>query len=86
MGWAENAFGTKPLGFKTRQTRYNPIFFGNSIRGNDDAIPLTAAPNPDRLFLQFRIEGDFAARKEAVAIHMQDSIGRFHLALLNLDR
>jgi hypothetical protein len=56
-----------------------PNFFGRAIGGNDDAVPAPAAAHPDRAALQLGIQGDFATGEEAVAIHVQDAVGRFRI-------
>jgi hypothetical protein len=80
MRWTEDAGWTTAFGFKTRHAGANAVFFGDSIGGNHDAIAFASATDPDRTFLQFRIEGDFTARKKAVAINVQDAVGWSHVA------
>jgi hypothetical protein len=72
--------GTTAFGFKARHARADAVFLGDSIGGNDDAIASASTTDPDRPFLQFRIEGDFTARKEAVAINVKNAVGWFHVA------
>ena len=78
MRGTEDAGWTTALGFKTRHASADAVFFGDSVGGNDDAIPLASATDPDRAFLQFRIEGDFAACKKAVAINVQDAAQHYN--------
>jgi hypothetical protein len=80
MRWTQDAPWTKTFGFKTRHAGADAEFLGDPIGGNDDAIPFATASDPDRTFQQFRIEGDFAACKKAVAINVQDAVGRSHVA------
>ena len=80
MRWTEDTVWTTAFGFKTRHTRADAVFLGNPVGGNDNAIAFASATDPDRTLLQFRIEGDFADCKKAVAINVQDAVGRSHVA------
>jgi hypothetical protein len=80
MRWTEDAGWTPALGFKTRHACADAEFLGDPVGGNDDAVAFASATDPDRTFLQFRIEGDFTTCKKAVAINVQDAVGRSHVA------
>jgi len=64
MRWTEDADWTPALGFKTRHACADAEFLGDPVGGNDDAVAFATATHPNRAFLQFRIEGDFAACKK----------------------
>src|SRR5580704_14459529 len=78
MRSAEHTRGAKTRGLETGHAGLDAEFFGDAVGGNDNAIATPAAADPDGPALQFGIEGDFAACKKAVGVHMQDAIFLAH--------
>jgi hypothetical protein len=77
MRLAQHAARTKPLRLEARHAGFDAEFFGVPVGRDDDAVPSPAAADPDRPVLQAGLQGNFATGEEAVAIHVQNPVGRF---------
>ena len=86
MRRAQDAFRTAALGFKAGHAGADAEFLGEPVGGDHDAVTAPTAADPDRLLLQLGIQRDLAAGEKAVAVDVQDAVGWFHLAPVNLAR